>query len=545
MKLKKPWVISVTLTAVIAFIAGYIFIPAITPRSGFTVLFILGAFLMFTLLFGFTKESIDDKKEYERYKKNVKYTKRLCKVFAVLCAITLAAALSSATCFHATKANEVANVAVKEATVTDFPDLAEEKNVTSLALIDLDSARMLGDKKIANIKHASWYEMDDEYDLIQFQGKYYRLSFIDYGGLWKYHKAKKEGIPGYILVECTPEGGVVTQNTQLVVLDKPIKYSEGAFWSHDLKRHLRSQYPTYIFDKSFAEIDDEGTPYYVTGVLKPQAGVWGVKTVESFILTNAQTGESEEYRVEETPKWIDHVFSLDYLTTIAEWHYALKDGWLNSKLSKTNVWHTSYFYREKRSTEEDGEFANFFGYSSVILDGDVQFYTGLTAANNAESNLGWLFMDTSTGQMTEYAVVGAEESSGQKAVEQLVSAYRYQATFPLPANIAGEATYIMVLKGDAGLVQAYAVCNVENHSIAVQAETLPKAISLYLAKLKGTAEPITESKTETTGEGNATASTVGFGTDNIVSVTPVDIDGTTQYIVETTDGSTYVVVKIK
>ena len=114
--------------------------------------------------------------------------------------------------------------------------------------------------------------------------------------------------------------------------------------------------------------------------------------------------------------------------------------------AKTNVWHTSYYYRGAHRNSDDGRYAVFHGYSSTVVDGDVQFYTGLTAANAAESNLGWLLIDTSTGKMTQYAVVGAEESSAQAAVEQLVSAYRYQATFPLPANINGEdAAYEQLL----------------------------------------------------------------------------------------------------
>ncbi|MCR5572453.1 MAG: hypothetical protein K6F57_01615 [Candidatus Saccharibacteria bacterium] len=426
--------------------------------------------------------------------------------------------------------------------VEDFTDITTEDNFNSLPLVDLDTAKMLGDKKVAQLKHASWYDVDDEYNLIQYQGKYYRLSVIDYGGYWKYRKAKNEGLPGYVLVSATSRNGAVTQEATLVQLDKAIRYSPGAFWSYDLRRHLRGQYRSYIFDESYLEIDEEGVPYWITGVKRPTAGVFGVKTVTSFIATNAQTGESQEYSIDEAPEWIDHIFSLSYLMEVAEWHYAYVDGFWNNAFSQTNVWRTSYFFRDKRDDNDDeseaGKFANFFGYSSIVQNDQVMFYTGLTAANSAESNLGWLIIDTSSGKMVQYKfkdakgedASGAEESSAQGAVEQLVQAMGYEATFPLPVNIAGEPSYIMCLKGKAGLIQAYAICNIDNYSIAVQAESLDKALNLYLDRLGK--EPIYDTdstSSEPSPEIDVPEEEVRELTGKIVEVYTAEVNGTTQF----------------
>lgn len=437
--------------------------------------------------------------------------------------------------FHSEQAQKVAKVTVSEQTITEaFPDLADKENLANLPLVDYDTAKILGDKPLAGLNHASWYDVDDEYNLITYQGKYYRLSVIDYGGFFKYNKANDDGLPGYILVDVTPHNGIVTQEATLVKLDQPIRYSPGAYWSHDLRRHLRHQYSTYIFDSSYLEIDEEGIPYWITGVLRPTAGVFGVKTVTSFIMTNAQTGESQEYKIEDAPEWIDHIFSLGYLMDIAEWHYTYVEGWPNTTIfgSKTNVWHTSYNYRDRHNDGDDKDndakkFANFFGYSSIVnKDGQVMFYTGLTAANGAESNLGWLTIDISSGEMTQYDVVGAEESSAQAAVEQLVQAQNYEATFPLPANIGGNPSYIMCLKGKAGLTQGYAICNVKNHSIAVQADTLDAAISSYLHKL-GQDVPDTSQPNETTPPETQHETIQATGT--IEAIYTAEINGTTQF----------------
>ena len=498
----------------------YIFIPATNLRSpGFWTFLIftlicIGAILMFAC------SEMESKKQDKLF--------RIAGITVVAVIILFAiGGLISARPFNSGEAQQVAHVTVTEDSFTEaFPDLSAE-GMDTLPLVDLDTAKILGDKKIAQLKHASWYDVDEEYNLIKYQDKYYRLSVIDYGGLFKYVRARSSGTPGYVLVDVAPKNGVATQEAKLVELDTGIEYTPGAFWQHDLRRHLRFQYPTKIFDKdSYLEVDEEGTPYWVTGVMKPTAGIFGVKTVTSFIVTNAQTGESQEYTIEELPEWIDHAYSLNYLMTTAYWHYSFGDGFFNNYFSKTNVWRTSYFYRdaESKANDEDsaaGKFANFYGYSSMVdKDGQILFYTGLTAANNANSNIGWLTIDASTGEMVQYDVIGAEESSAQAAVEQLVQDLRYEATFPLPANIGGQPSYVMCLKGKAGLCQGYAICNVENYSIAVQADTLDKAITLYLSKLGvETAKP--ETDTESVDIETKTAT--------IEAVYSAEIDGTTNF----------------
>ncbi len=460
-------------------------------------------------------------------------------VLVFLIAILIILGCVSWMAFHARQAVQVADVTISDALVTEvFPDLAEG-TTANLPLVDLDSAIMLGDKKVAGLENASWYEVEDDYTFIKYQGRYYRLAFLEYGDFWKYRKARAEGIPGYILVETNPSGEVVSQEATLVELETPILYSESAYFGHNLKRHLRAQFPGYIFGQSTAEIDETGKPYYVTEVLKPSGGVFAVKTVDRVIVTDAQTGVSEQFFPNEAPEWIDNVYSLEYLLKVAEWHYTYRNGYFN--WSQTGVWHTAYKYRDARKSPEDGIYANFYGYSAVIVDGGVRYYTGLTAANAAESNLGWLILDPRTGKMAEYAVVGAEESSAQAAAEQLVSAYRYQATFPLPVNVSGEPTYLMCLKGTAGIVQAYALCNVSNYSIVAQAETLPEAICQYLARLGHTQvmPPVESAPTD-----EYVGAEVFFDGE-VVNTYTIEVNGTTQIYFEMNDGSVYVVVKIK
>ena len=86
----------------------------------------------------------------------------------------------------------------------------------------------------------------------------------------------------------------------------------------------------------------------------------------------------------------------------------------------------------------------------------------------------------------------------------------------------------MCLKGKAGLIQAYGVCNIDNFSIAVQAETLDKALNLYLDKLGK--EPVYDAVvTEDTSSEQAQEVEILEITGKIVEIYTAEVNGTTQF----------------
>ncbi len=234
--------------------------------------------------------------------------------------------------------------------------------------------------------------------------------------------------------------------------------------------------------KSFFEVDDDGNPYWITGVKTPTIGMRGGKVIESVIITDAITGKNVEYKLDELPEWVDHTMSVSYLMEIAGWHYAYTEGYFN--FSKTNVYRTSYYYKssnsESSSENEANKYTPFEGYNSILAkDGSIWFYTGITPANTAETNVGFLLVSPKTGEMKYYTASGAEESSAQIAAEGLVSNMKYSASFPTIVNVEGEETYFMTLKDGGGLVQRYAFCNMKNYAKCVCASTIDEAIELY------------------------------------------------------------------
>ena len=408
--------------------------------------------------------------EYEDASRWLVLTFKICLILAIACiVIIIVTAIGGSTMFHAGEYSnliEIQDGSIEE----DIPDVMNDR----LIVVDQKTAQKLGDRQLAYIPNSTYYEVDNEYNLVSINGEYYRISPVNYGGPVKASKAK--GIPAYVQVQAANTGNA--QEANVVLFEESMVYSPSAYWSHDLSRHLHFTYPTYMFGKSFFEVSDDGTPYWVTPVETHTIWLFGGSVEKSVVVTNAITGECEEFANSNVPQWIDHVHSVDYLMERISMHYKYRGGWWNAHFGKTDVYATSYDYRSTK--KDENEFTPFVGYNSIVgKDGKVYFYTGITPVNNAESNIGFVLVDPRTAEAKFYPAMGAEESSAQAAAEGLVQNLRYSASFPTIVQVNGKIAYFMSLKDNAGLVQRYAICNVENYSKVVEAETIEKAIAKY------------------------------------------------------------------
>ena len=355
------------------------------------------------------------------------------------------------------------------ATINDGSFEQDFSPITSeYRFMDKETAAMLGDRVLGNVDNSPWYEVDSQYSLIVYQGKAYRISPLKYGGLIKYNKAHEQGIPGYVLVNI--ETGIATFTES-----SPIYYSPSAYFGENLTRHLRRIYRDKVFESTHFEIDDQGTPYWITPVSVAKAGLWGAREITEYIVTNATTGECKLYSVSDSaPEWIDQIYPVDYAMQRAGWKLSLIHGAWNSVIGQTDVLKTTYSYKTAATKEEPA----FYGYTYFVgKDGHIKMYTGITPPNRTESNKGFLVIDCVTGSVSRYNIAGAEESSAQKKVEDIALNYGFQSTFPYMVNVNGSPTYILALKGKSGLIQRYAFVDYQNYADAYIGETFEDAFN--------------------------------------------------------------------
>lgn len=335
-------------------------------------------------------------------------------------------------------------------------DIAESENINDIALMDTDSARIIGERAIGSLSDVvSQYEVSDSYSTIDYNGQPMKVAPLEYAGFIKFMNNKKNGIPGYVMVD------PVKNEAKYVELETPIKYSPSACFNYDLRRHVKLHYPTYDFNGYYFELDNEGNPYYICPVLKPNAGLFGAKDVKGIVVCDPCSGDMEYFDVADVPNWIDRVYDGDLACKKYNWYGNLSGGFVNSIFGNKGC----------KVTTDD------YGYK--VMDGDVWVYTGVTSVNGDESNIGFVLMNLRTAESKYFAIAGAEEHSAMSSAEGQVQNLGYEASFPSLINIQGIPTYIMVLKDNAGLVKMYALVNVEKYNIVATASTQREALSSY------------------------------------------------------------------
>lgn len=425
----------------------YFATPAINIQNpGFILWLIItiGAALVVSLNFKaekYTFESVEGKA-----------TKPLFYVLLVLIAVFIIAGIASSQMLGASKYSGLIQI-----TDGDFEtDIPESREINDIALMDTDTARIIGERAIGSLSDVvSQYEVSDSYSTIDYNGRPMKVASLEYAGFIKYINNKKNGIPGYVLVD------PVKNEASYVKTDKPIIYSPSAYFNHNLQRHVQLSYPTYIFEGFYMELDNGGNPYYICPVLESNAGLFGAKDVSGIVMCDPCTGDTEYYAVGDVPNWVDRVYDGSLACKKYDWYGELSGGFINSIIGNKGC---------KRTTDD-------YGYK--VMDGDVWVYTGITSVNGDESNIGFVMINLRTCESKYYSIAGAEEHSAMASAEGQVQHLGYEASFPSLINIGGIPTYIMVLKDNGGLVKMYALVNVEKYNIVATGNTQKEVLASY------------------------------------------------------------------
>ena len=355
---------------------------------------------------------------------------------------------------------------VLETTEGDFTEDIQEVDYADVPVIDRASAILLGARAMGSIpEYVSQFEISDAYSQINYQGRPVRVSPLTYADLFKWFSNREQGIPAYVLVD------MVTQEAEVVRLEQPIKYSESEPLARNIDRYVQLNYPTYMFDQKSFELDEEGTPWWVYPVQRRTIGLFQGTTIQRVVLVNACTGETVDYAVEDVPTWVDRAYPSDLIIEQYNWSGMYVNGWLNSWLGQRDV------VRTTRGT--DGE----LGYNYLAQGEDIYLYSGVSSVTADSSNVGFILVNQRTGESHFYPVAGATEDSAMASAEGELQNLRYQATFPLLLNVAGQPTYFMAMKDDAGLVKMYAMLNVEHYQNVATGSTVAACQDSYLQML--------------------------------------------------------------
>ncbi len=436
------------------------------------------------------------------------FVKKQCKIpFFLALAMILTAIIGSVIGWKLIRAADYRELLTVE--TGDFASEVEEISFDQIPMLDRDSASKLGNRKLGELADmVSQFEVDDDYTQINYKDRPVRVTALRYGDWIKWLNNRADGLPAYLIID------MVTQNVEVVRLEQGIRYTTAEHFSHNLQRHLRFHYPTYIFDAPAFEIDEDGNPYWVCPRLTNTIGLFGGTDVLGAVLVNAITGETEYYKVGEIPTWVDHVYNADLIISQYDDHGTYINGFINSIFGQRDVTVTTA------------------GYNYIALNDDVYMYTGITSVVSDESNIGFILSNQRTKETRFYSVAGAEEYSAMDSARGQVQQMNYTATFPLLLNIADQPSYFMALKDAAGLVKMYAMVNVSQYQIVATGSSVADCESSYRLMLARNGL-ISDSDTDVkpTGQGQVTGT--------IAEIRSAVVEGNTWYYLRLQDGSVY------
>ena len=462
-------VLSLLCSAVFAGILFYFMLPALNFKS-YDLYIYLGAIVASYVVFNALFSNVFGKPEY------VPYVKRRAIVPGIIIAVLLVAVgigyLVSCEFFRASSYSKIISVD----TDSNFSEDIEEQTADSFSEIpklDEDTAAQLAARALGALKDigsVSQFTIAPENSQINYQGKPYRVVPLQYADIIKWLVNTRDGFPGYVMVNMADE------STNFVELkDGSIRYSAYEHFNKLLKRHLRFEFPTYLFADATFEVNDDDDPFWICARLDKTIGLFGGTDVIGIVLVDAVSGECIEYSMDQLKddpnlQWIDRVYDSDLIVQQYNYYGKYQKGFWNSLLGQKDVIKTTD------------------GYNYIAKNDDVWMYTGVTSVTSDQSIIGFVLVNQRTKEADFYNVTGGTEYSAQQAAEGRVMDLGYTATFPLLLNIGGEPTYFLSLKDPKNqIVQQYALINVANYNnnkMGVTGTDLSKCLASYIESLK-------------------------------------------------------------
>ena len=158
-------------------------------------------------------------------------------LFLALIAVALVGSLISLPIFRAAAYRDLLTVETGKFT-EDISQISFDKIPT----LDEASAEYLGDRQMGTLSDmVSQFDYSADSTQINYQGRPVRVAPIAYADLIKWFTNRAQGLPAYVIVD------MVTQEAQVVRLSEGMKYSFSEPLNRNILRHLRFQYPTFMF----------------------------------------------------------------------------------------------------------------------------------------------------------------------------------------------------------------------------------------------------------------------------------------------------------
>ena len=463
---------SIILVILAGFILAYMYMPTVSfGFTGFTALLVvlIGIWVVLNNPF----HIIQNGNNAPSFKLGKPGKASLVILGIIIVYMTVVPVLTSWALLHT---NEYRDLIGKVETESNLSTHMLPISIDKIRVVDQSLAQILGDKVLGSQPALGSQVTLGTFNIQKVNNDLYWVAPLLHSGFFKWQK-NLQGTNGYVMVNACNERDV--KLVQEINGKKVyIKYQSEAYFFDNLERYLyfHGYWHVGLTDYSF-EIDDAGTPYWVVTKYKKSIGFMG-EEAQGVVIVNAQTGEINDYSIENTPKWVDRIQPGEFVETqLNDWGDYVKGYWNFSNENKLKITEpVSMVYGE---------------------DNNAYWYTGLTSVGSDESTVGFVLVNTRTKKAVWYKQSGATEVAAQNSAKGKVQEKGFSASLPIPYNINNIPTYVMTLKDNGGLVKMYAMVAIEDYTIVGVGNTLRESLMSYKNAFNQSGNKIaTKSKTE-------------------------------------------------
>lgn len=462
---------------VIAFVIfELIFLEPINLNNSFIVLIILGLIWLFLMTL-----PIGDKVRINNASFDVgSQGKSKIKIYLTLTVFLLAGLLFLVNVFTS-KLFLSKNYAslIGDIQQVEFKDIYNENNKIETAYIDKNAALIAAEKKIGELADlSSIYEVDvDNFSKIKYQGKLVRIAPLKHINYNYQLRENNKGIPYYVMVEVS-DNKTSAKAELITSKDHPIKYSPNALFFKSIYRKAFLHNPSYTYGRPTFELDESGIPYFSIPIIDHKFLKVNGRQLNKVLLVNASTGESREYKVSETPDWVDRVYPTDLMLNQASDHYRLKNGFWGPK---DMIWSNRVGLKTIDTVVDS--------YNYLTINDDIHIFTGVRPlGGEGSSTTSMLYMDIKTGEVKELNKAGVSLFAAKTAAIESVIEKGYTPTTPNLLSVEGYPTYVMTLKSDSGTTYGFSMINYTDLNLNAFGSSLFEVRKNYLSVMGGSSQ---------------------------------------------------------
>ncbi|ALC88601.1 hypothetical protein AM500_01430 [Bacillus sp. FJAT-18017] len=323
-------------------------------------------------------------------------------------------------------------------------------------------------KAFGQVPNTSYYELGS-LQIQKINNEYVYIAPVEFSGFFKWFNGDKT--PGYFTLSATDS----TANPKFVKSD--MIYTPSSYFGKSIERHIRMQYPDYIFKGDVQlEIDEEGKPYYIRSYGNFISARNGF-SVKGIVVVDPLSGKTEDFLLKDAPAFIDGSVSPEVVSLQNSYFGKYIHGFWNSVFGKTDV----------KLPSDEGTEANV----TPIFDenGAMYYFTDFTSPKEGvDSMLGYSLTDSRSGDATYYTG-NLEESymdseGALQIIEKKFIEKKWKGRMPVLYNFYGEASWLTPVLDSNGFLQNYFIVSAANPEISVYGTTPNDALRQYKLALQ-------------------------------------------------------------